>query len=83
MRDERLAGRTAQRAIRLWDKVTTREAALFPGLACYCRAIALPGGSVGGLFLPWGESGSKLGGPYRLRLELMAQPVAEPLRLDH
>lgn len=71
-RRERLPGRTAQRPIRLARKVSTREAAVFPGLAWHRWSIPLCGSSRGGLCWCSKPGGSKLGGPHRLRLEVMA-----------
>src|SRR6266851_2915020 len=69
-----LPGWAAQRAIRLKDKVATREAACFPGQSFCNRSIALYRGRGGGLLL---QLGSKLGCAHRSRAELMAQLQTE------
>ena len=74
LRNKRLTSRTAQRSIRLEGKVSTREAALFPGQGHGCRSIPLGGRrQVSRLFARRRESGSKLGGAHRIRMKLMAQ----------
>ena len=77
-----LIGWTAQRPVRLEGKVLPREAASFPG--CGNRGLAIARG--GGLLL-FGleQSGSKLGGAYRIRMKLMPQLqayVPDPLTDD-
>jgi hypothetical protein len=74
VRNQRLSGWTAQRAIRLAEKVSPRETALFPGLGWFCRSIPLCGGwGVGRLCGRDGKSRSKFGGPHRLRTQVMPQ----------
>ncbi len=76
--NKRLPSGAAERAIRLGDKVATREAALFPGQGRFCRPIPLGGRRrVGRLFLRRRESGSKLGGAHRIGSKLMPQLQAE------
>ena len=86
LRNKRLTSRTAQRSIRLEGKVSTREAALFPGQGHGCRSIPLGGRrQVSRLFACRRESGSKLGGAHGIRMKLMAQfqaQVPHPLADD-
>src|SRR5260370_42680511 len=86
MRNQRLASRTAQRAIRLKGKVLTREAGRLPGQGHGCWSIPLGGRRrVSRLFVRRRESRSKLGGTHWSRSKLMAQlqaQVPDPLRDD-
>ena len=72
---EQRSGGTTQRAIRLASKISTREAASFPGLAQFCRSISLGGGGrLGGCR---GEGWCKLGRARWLRTQVMAQLQAQ------
>src|SRR6266567_617100 len=80
-----LASRTAQRAIRLKDKVLTREAALFPEQAHRGFPIPLNRSLCGGLLVRRRESRSKLCCAHLSWLKDMTQlqtVVPEPLRDD-
>ncbi len=70
MDDQGLVSGTTKRAIWLGEKVCAREPASFPTRAYLSRSI--PGGRRR-MWLDGGQGWSKLGGAYRLRLELMAQ----------
>src|SRR5260370_35680105 len=73
-----LAGRTAERAIWLGNKVSPREAAMFPGQGLCDWAIPLHGSRGEGLLLFCGEvCRSKVGRAHRLRMQLMAKLQAQ------
>ncbi len=80
---EGLPGRTAQCPIGLESKVATREVVLFPGQGDRGLAIARGGGLL--LWRSGHDGGSKLGSPYRGRLQVMPQfqaQVPHPWRDD-
>jgi hypothetical protein len=80
---ESLPSGTAQRPIRLREKVPPGEAASFPGQSLGCRSIPLGGGRGAGSLLLRGEGGwSKLGGAHSCGMKRMPEfkpQVPDPL----
>jgi hypothetical protein len=78
VRNQRLPGRTAQRAIGLGGKVSTREAVSFPEQSLLWWSIPWHRRKqVGSLLLRRKECRGKLGRTHRVRMKLMAQ-LQEP-----